>query len=142
MEIEMGFLPHPKYDETQKNYITDVFSPTLMAVPVTAEDLERTGIILEDLCFESHKKVIPAYYDKMRKTKIARDDESGEMLDIMFPTRRADLAQIYWESMITVPFFQVIGRKKAVNAASFIEKNKNKIENEIAKAIAVFVDVD
>lgn len=113
-----------------------------MAVPVTSGDLERTGIILEALCAESRKRVIPAYYDKMLKTKIARDDESGEMLDIMFSTRSADLGLIYWNSQITSPFSGQIGKQKNLNIASFIEKNKPKIENEISKAVDAFIDMN
>ena len=139
MEIDLGFLPHPKYDESQKNYVTNIHYPTLMAVPVTSADLERTGIILEALCAESRARVIPAYYDKMLKTKIARDDESEEMLDIMFSTRRADPGMVYWESQITAPLSRQIATKD-FSIASFIEKNKAKMEKEISKAVDDFVN--
>ena len=137
MEVDVGFLPHPKYDESQENYVTNIHYPTLMAVPVTSADLERTGIVLEALCAESRARVIPAYYDKMLKTKIARDNESEEMLDIMFSTRRADPGMVYWESQITAPLCQLIS-KRDFNIASYIEKNKAKMENEISKAVDVF----
>jgi hypothetical protein len=109
-----------------------------MAVPVTFSDLERTGIVLEALCAESRARVRPAYYDKMLKTKIARDDESEEMLDIMFSTRRADPGMVYWEAQITSPLSRQIA-KKDFSIASFIEKNKAKMENEISKAVDDFM---
>lgn len=142
MDVDMGFLPHPKYDESQENYITNVFNTTLMAVPATSADLERTGIILEALSAESRKRVIPAYYDKMLKTKIARDDESGEMLDIMFSTRKADLGVIYWESQLTTPFSAHIGKSNNHNVASFLERNQAKIERDISTAVEAFMDMD
>jgi hypothetical protein len=77
----------------------------------------------------------------MLKTKIARDDESGEMLDIMFSTRRADLGMIYWENQVTAPLAQQIARND-LNIASWIEKNEAKIEKEISKAAASFIDAD
>jgi len=140
IDADVGFLPHPKYDEAQKNYITLVLDATYMAVPITSADLERTGIILEALCAESRKRVIPAYYDKMLKTKLARDEESGEMLDIMFSTRRSDLATIYWSSLIMGPISENIGIKRDYNIASFIEKNKPKIESEISKIADAFIN--
>ena len=139
MEVDVGFLPHPKYDESQENYVTNIHYPTLMAVPITSADLERTGIVLEALCAESRARVIPAYYDKMLKTKIARDDESEEMLDIMFSTRRADPGMVYWEAQIMSPLSRQIA-KGDFGIASFIEKNKAKMEGEISKAVDTFLE--
>ena len=38
---------------------------------------------MEALAAESYKTVIPAYYDISLKVKQTRDDESGEMLDLI-----------------------------------------------------------
>jgi hypothetical protein len=42
------------------------------------------------------KTVKPAYYDRTLKGKHARDDESQEMLDIIFSTRNYDVGWIYY----------------------------------------------
>lgn len=84
METDFGILPYPKYDEAQKSYRS--FSKAGFAafgIPATVSDREFSEIMLEALCAESYKKVIPAYYDIALKNKYSRDDESAEMLDII-----------------------------------------------------------
>jgi len=47
--------------------------------------------MLEALQSESAKTVRPAYYDIALKTKYTRDDDSVEMLDLIFNTRVVDI---------------------------------------------------
>ena len=84
LETDFGILPFPKYVESQEKYKT--FSKmgfAAYAIPSTAKDSEFSEIILEALCAESYKKVVPAYYDIALRHKYARDNESAEMLDII-----------------------------------------------------------
>ncbi|MCL1859048.1 MAG: extracellular solute-binding protein [Oscillospiraceae bacterium] len=84
METDFGILPFPIYDNTQDNYYSVVRNAmSLIGVPVTASNPDECGLILEALAAESYKIVIPAYYDVALKVKQTRDDESGEMLDII-----------------------------------------------------------
>ena len=57
------------------------------------------------------KRVIPAYYDVQLKTKIARDDESSEMLDIIFAGRKYDLGSIYDWGGLTSKFSEAMQKK-------------------------------
>lgn len=97
METDFGILPTPKYDELQENYISFVSQHImgLMSVPNTAPDLARTGTILEALAAESYYTLTPAYYDVALKSKASRDDESAEMLDIIFANRIYDLGEYF-----------------------------------------------
>jgi len=82
MEAEIGIVPVPKYDETISKYYTFVEAgANMICVPITAEDLERTSILLESLCVEGYRTITPAYYEKALKTKYSRDSESEDMLD-------------------------------------------------------------
>lgn len=96
MENDYGILPYPKWDEAQTEYYTMVDgSHDILAVPITATNLERTGIITEALSAESYKRVIPAYYETALKTKYARDDESVQMLDMIANSRVFDIGYVY-----------------------------------------------
>jgi hypothetical protein len=99
MEIDFGILPYFKYDEAQENYYHTVgsFHSVFLAVPMNqgGTDLERTGAILEALAAESHYTVRPAYYDRSLIGKHARDEESTEMLDIIFAARVYDVGWFY-----------------------------------------------
>ena len=95
-DFNFGILPNPKFDESQSEYYNHVHAwcTTAISIPVTA-DPERTGIILEALTAESYYTLRPAYYDVSLHTKFLRDDESGEMLDLIFSTRCYDLGHVY-----------------------------------------------
>ncbi|MBE6657717.1 MAG: hypothetical protein E7604_04645 [Ruminococcaceae bacterium] len=97
METDFGILPTPKYDESQENYISFVSQHItgLMSIPATASDLSRTGVILEALAAESHYTLTPAYYEVALKSKASRDDESAEMLDIIFSNRVYDPGEYF-----------------------------------------------
>ena len=95
-EFEFGILPYPLYDETQKEY-NNLISTGLVSsvsVPVTCPDPELTGVTLEAMAYGSTTTLTPAYYDNALKTRYVRDEESGEMLDIIFATRVYDLGFI------------------------------------------------
>jgi len=82
LDFDVGILPLPKYDETTPKYYVEVNQNTSMiVVPVTSKDTDRTSMIVEALASEGYRSVIPAFYDISLKTKQARDDESSAMLD-------------------------------------------------------------
>jgi hypothetical protein len=95
METPFGIIPAPKYDETQEKYysIVSIWCANSIAIPVCVDDVERSGVITEALSAESYYTLTPAYYDITLKTKLARDDESGEMLDIIFGNRTFELTE-------------------------------------------------
>ena len=142
METDFGILPYPKYDEAQKNYKT--FSKAgfaAFAIPSTASDREFSEIMLEALCAESYKKVIPAYYDIALKNKYARDDDSAEMLDIIregFDYDFACVALDYTEwvlielrTMVSGKTFDWVSRMEKKGAK--IDKNLEKLKDTILK---------
>lgn len=96
MEADFGIIPYPKYDEAQDEYYSRIEGCELSCVPITVSDTERTSIILEALACESAKQVQPAYYDVSLRTKYTRDEESQEMLDIIFDHRVFDLGDTIW----------------------------------------------
>ena len=97
MEADFGIIPYWKADEKQDEYYNTVGSwhSVFMAVPLVQKDIERTGMVAELFAFEGMNLLTPAYYDLTLKTKAARDEESSEMLDIIFRTRVFDLGWYY-----------------------------------------------
>ena len=73
------------YDRNKKEEYSRAFS-----VPVTA-DMEMVGLVLESLAVESVEGVKPAFYDVVLNGKVVRDDESKEMLDIIFANKIFDI---------------------------------------------------
>lgn len=134
MDADFGIIIHPKYDDTQTGYQNYVGSPPVMCVPTTASDIDRTGMVLEALCYESTDTVIKAYYDVLLKTKISRDDESEKMLDIMFKNRFYSIADTYYKSEIHDPMnSKALSKQSNADIVAWIEKNRGKIDSAIAK---------
>lgn len=84
LETDFGILPYPKWDESQKLYRSQSWNGyNVMVVPKDAQNLEKTGVLIEALNAASLKTVVPTYFDTALKLKFTRDDESGEMLEII-----------------------------------------------------------
>ena len=96
VDCDFGYLPYPKYEESQKTYITSVDGGTASAaVLITASDTERTGLITEVLCQKGYELVFPAAYNDMLQGKLAQDEDSRKMLEIMYETSTFDPLYIF-----------------------------------------------
>ena len=139
MESDFGIIPPPKRDAAQADYISTVSvrSTNSLAIPVTVSDFERTGIITDALAAESRYRVIPAYYEVQLKTKYARDDESAEMLDIIFAGRKFDVGLLYNWAGLTSKFEEAMQRN-SVDITSSLEKIQDKIIAAIDKTVAAY----
>ncbi len=141
MQDDFGVLPYPKWDENQTDYITTAqeWAASMWMVPRSATDPERTSVILEMMSYLSDKTIIPAYYNKLLAEKTTRDEQSVEMLDIIFGSRTAyDLAIAYdWGSLRSISM-QLDSVSN--NFASQMAKNKKTIENAAEKAYEAVLD--
>ncbi|MBO5126697.1 MAG: hypothetical protein J6D10_03925 [Clostridia bacterium] len=97
MDIDFGIVPIPMYDESQGGYKISVnpYVGTVTCIPQSNYDPEATGYFIEAISSESRYVVLPEYYEINLKGKVARDQESAEMLDLIFANRIYDLGQIY-----------------------------------------------
>ena len=138
MKIDFGLIPYPMLDESQDGYHTMVnWSVPMYSVPSNAENIERTGIILETLANESRYTLIPAYYDTALKTKFLRDEESTEILDLIFATRVYDVAHLFkWGGM--TDSYIIMAMKGEANFASLWEKNETKLVTAMERSIEAF----
>ena len=91
----MRILPIPKYDEDSQITVHRESIPRICyGIPVTATNVERTGSVLEAL-HQHPIYVQPAYYDVALQRKFTRDNESTEMLDLIFNSNVYDIGAIY-----------------------------------------------
>ena len=94
LDDDFGIIPYPKFDEDDE-YATAVnVGSHMIFIPITVEDVERTGAITEALCAIGSRDVIPAFYEKSLKTKYTRDEESEEMIDIIRDSVVFDLGYV------------------------------------------------
>lgn len=96
MNSDFMILPLPKWDEAQENYYSylNTWTTAYASIPVTA-DMEIVGDVTEMLARYSYQNIRPKYYNLVLKQKAARDEASGEMLDIIFDSAYVDFNMIY-----------------------------------------------
>ncbi len=97
MESDFGILPYPKLNETQDSYYITIapYNSQFICVPLIQNDLERTGMVTEALAYYGKQIVTPAYYDINLIGQSTRDEESADMLDIIFDSLVFDIGYYY-----------------------------------------------
>ncbi len=100
-DIDIGVLPMPKWDTDQTSYYTPITTnATTLFVPKNAQDLERTGAIIEALSAEARYTTRYAFYEQTLKIKYSPEVNSARMLDLVIENRVFDIGSIYgWGSM-------------------------------------------
>lgn len=127
-EGNFGLLPQPKYDEEQENYNSNVFSSCLsFCIPQTNMDLERTGIIVDYLTYESYKSLLPRYYDIHVSLKALGKQESIDVLALIRGTRGCEVAVPFgWASELNSKLNQ-LAKSNELSIASTIAEYKDMV---------------
>ena len=143
MEDDFGIIPLPKYDKNQEKYysVVNPYTGVMLGVPMTAMDPERTSVILEALSAESRYTLQPAYYEVTLARKFTRDEESEEMLDIIFGSRTYDIGAVYSFGNVFLDFI-TLAEKENRNVASYYEKQEAKMQAVIDKLVEIFRGLD
>jgi len=142
-EFDFGIIPIPKYDANQEKYLTMINEhASVMAVPKFNYNLEMTGKIVEALAAESHKHLVPAYYEVALKTKYSRDEESVRMLDLIFDGVVYDFGLLY-----AIPSFDIYqtllcAGKGADTFASEVEKASTRAEKKLQDILDLYDEID
>ncbi len=137
METDYGVLPFPKYDTAQESYITRSEAAWLHCVPTTCRDTEMTGIILQALAYYSDKTVYDAYYEQALQTKLMRDADSVEMLELMLNTLQVDLGDTIWYAQLRGPIVsRMLQEGSHTGLASLFKSYQRTANRELNKALA------
>ena len=96
-DVDFGIIPTPKMDEAQQEYshFIDSTCNIFYTLPVSSPDSDSAAYILETIAYTSHFDITPAYYDVCLKAKYSRDEESSDMLDIIFSSYRMEIADAF-----------------------------------------------
>lgn len=139
MEQDYGLLPIPKYDTEQKEYLGFVNgSAAMMGVPISISDPERTSILIEGFAAESYKKVTPALYEIVAKTKHTRDEESSNMIDIIIRNRIFDIGYSHLLSNGISTFVRDLLASGKTDVASQFAKNEKSLTKALEKIVTAY----
>ncbi len=88
-DIRYGFLPTPKFDEYQENYI-NCCTDLLWGIPQTVstgEQLDTVGTLCEAISCYNYQNVLPVYFEAAMKARAADSADDAEMLQLIADTR-------------------------------------------------------
>ena len=135
-DVEFGILPLPKLDSNQDQYYVyqNGWCISPVVVPKSASNTERSGFVLQAIAEASREYVRPAYYESVLVGKNLRDDESAEMLDIIYSSISLDPADLYQWSGGDVPFNNAI---LGGTLSSYAASEKARLEESIRETSAL-----
>ena len=132
MDDDIGVLPIPKTfaDQEAYHHTVSTYGTTFLAIPFGVPDTEELGLVIEALAMKSRELLTPAFYDTQLKYRDLRDNESGEMLDMIFATRLFDHGPAYnWGGMLG------IFRSLNMDYASRFESSMDSIQSALDATI-------
>jgi len=132
-ENDFGILPLPKGDDSQDEYYSyaNLWAASCAAVPITVSDTDKSSVVLEEMAYLSRKLYTPAYYDLTLKTKSSRDEESLEMLDLIYDGRTADLGILYKVGDVMTGIQNLIYVTKQNTFSSFMASNESAVNTKL-----------
>ncbi|MGI6743192.1 MAG: hypothetical protein ACOX4O_05950 [Eubacteriales bacterium] len=132
-DVEYGIVPVPKYDEIQEEYISGS-ADRPFAVPITVDNDEFIGVIVEAMSAEGYKTVRLAYFDIALKNKYSYDEDSAEMLDIISNTIVIDFSYLYSDyGGFAWMLMDMLDPKNKNDFASYVAKNEKRAQKRVDK---------
>ncbi|MCL2518928.1 MAG: hypothetical protein FWF15_10240 [Oscillospiraceae bacterium] len=137
IEVDVGYLPIPKFDEIQSGYITATCG-SWMGIPLsrTTEQVSRTGAVVEALSAASSKYLIEAYIKQHIENKVLRDEDSVNMYRIIMNSTRHESSFLFDSTNLLNTSFQyyveiITNKTGTVNLASQYAKHADKLQTTL-----------
>ena len=104
---------------------------------------DNLGIVLEAMSYYGYKDVIPVYKEVALKTKTARDNESADMLDIVFSTIYFDFGtNIMYDAVFAQTFLtDIFNSKSSESIVSSIESARPTIDKYISDIFEISAEM-
>ncbi len=95
---DYGILPPPKLDEDQEQYYTYCFMDSYQ-IPKVVKDAKMSQIVLNALNCYTYYDVLPMYKESVLQNKLARDDDSAAVIDLLVEGVVTDFACIFLQAL-------------------------------------------
>lgn len=142
LDGDFGILPYPKLTEDQDRYYSTIapYNSQFICVPLYLEDDEFVGSVVEALAYHGKEIVTPAVYEKTLKGAYARDEESYDMLDIIFGSYGYDFGLYYRVGMYPDMLLNLLRNKSTAFASKYGEA-EGTAESELRELNAHFKEL-
>jgi hypothetical protein len=111
-----------------------------VAVSVTCKDFDKVGYVLDTLGAFSPDTITDSVIEKNVLTKTIRDDNSADMLHLIFDTKVYDASIIFDWGIYAI--WCEMTAQTSPKIASTLEKKANKINQTIADSIALIENIE
>lgn len=142
MEDDFGIIPFPKYDETQETYLSLVSGVAgMFGIPSYVQEVEGLGAVMEALASDSHRSVMPLYYETILKEKYSRDKVSAQVIDILHDNPVTDFvyAMMFGYETEIKYIVQSTGQN---TFSSYAEKNRKSMQRKLQSFIDADLEMD
>lgn len=141
MDDDFGIVPVPTYEEGQDYHsLINPWVGNCFAIPANAsvdEDKEFVGIVLEAMGASSKNILQPAFYDVALKYQNIRDDDSIEMLEMIFESRGCDLGIIFAWGKLDLKLQDLAAAAPGTFASTY-ESVKDTAQSELKATVDFF----
>lgn len=138
--VSYGILPPPKYDDNQDAYyayVSPVGVPGV-CIPRINDAPSETALIVSAMAEASTGTLNEAYYETMLKKRKVEDNDSKEMLDLIFENRVYDLGMVFnWADMLWLTPYSITTDGQNLFASQY-EAKKAMIESAMQQTIDRF----
>ncbi len=143
LEFDLGFVPPPKFDTKQEQYYSLVEGGAQSILPrmLDETDLNKIGTLLDAFAYYSYYESIPAYIDVLIMGKVARNEDSEEMLQLVFDTSAYDLGTGIWSADTKNKYVSTVLQTSKTDIASKTEKMKSNIDAQLVKFMTALEDL-
>jgi len=136
-DVDFGILPYPMYNTQQGSYYSMMhLTASSVSIPksVSGEDLVMVNSMIEAMAYHSVDTLTEQYYEINLKTKGAKDEQSGPMIDKILSNRACDLSYYYqWGSNAFGSLASCLLPSGSKGVASQNKRFKSSIERSIAQ---------
>lgn len=133
MESDFSLLPLPKKDNDQRDYtsIANGIWLTVLSVPITSRDVDRTGVIMDVLGGMSTDTVNAALYEVTLGPKLFREQRTKDMLTYVIDSARYDWAkELKWAYPIYTVLSEQTG-ERGFTLASSVQKQIKILKSQL-----------
>lgn len=138
-DVDFGILPFPKFNEQQDNYYSMMhLTASCVSIPrsVSADQLVMVNSMIEAMAYHSMDTLTEQYYEINLKTKGAKDEQSGPMIDKILSSRACDLAYYYqWGSNAFGSLANCLLPNNGKSVSSQNKRFKGLVEKAIKKLV-------
>lgn len=136
-DVVFGIVPLPLADEDQEEYYSYCSTNgtvSTVTIPSNCDDPEFSAYMLEAAAIEGKNYLTPAYVDNTLRYRDTRDDESQEMLDIIFSNVVYEVAQVNNFGLSTI--ISGLVQNNSTDVASALDTQRSAEQEAIDNCVA------